>query len=101
MQHAASHTTTVQPSSHNQRHILIGKQWLHTSTGITRINTHLYPICCNLSYGNQDSLIITPSRLSLNLLGQLQSPFDFRMRVEIISFGYRNIIIIIDIYMII
>jgi len=27
MQHAASHTTTVQPSSHNQRHVLIGKQW--------------------------------------------------------------------------
>jgi len=27
MQHAASHTTTLQPSSHNQRHILIGKQW--------------------------------------------------------------------------
>ena len=27
MQHAASHTTAVQPSSHSQRHILIGKQW--------------------------------------------------------------------------
>jgi len=27
MQHAASHTTAVQPSSHNQRHVLIGKQW--------------------------------------------------------------------------
>ena len=27
MQHAASHTTTVQPFSHNQRHVLIGKQW--------------------------------------------------------------------------
>jgi len=27
MQHAASHTTTVQPSSHDQRHVLIGKQW--------------------------------------------------------------------------
>jgi len=27
MQHAALHTTTVQPSSHNQRHVLIGKQW--------------------------------------------------------------------------
>ena len=27
MQHAASHTTTVQPSSHNQRHVLIDKQW--------------------------------------------------------------------------
>ena len=27
MQHAASHTTTVQHSSHNQRHVLIGKQW--------------------------------------------------------------------------
>ena len=27
MQHAASHTTTVQPSSHNQRHVLTGKQW--------------------------------------------------------------------------
>ena len=27
MQHAASNTTTVQPSSHNQRHVLIGKQW--------------------------------------------------------------------------
>ena len=27
MQHAALHTTTIQPSSHNQRHILIGKQW--------------------------------------------------------------------------
>jgi len=27
MQHAASHTTTLQPSSHNQRHVLIGKQW--------------------------------------------------------------------------
>jgi len=27
MQHAASYTTTVQPSSHNQRHVLIGKQW--------------------------------------------------------------------------
>ena len=27
MQHAASHTTTVQPSSHNQTHVLIGKQW--------------------------------------------------------------------------
>ena len=26
MQHAASHTTAVQPSSHNQRHVLIGKQ---------------------------------------------------------------------------
>jgi len=25
MQHAASHTTTVQPSSHNQRHVLIGR----------------------------------------------------------------------------
>ena len=22
-----NHTTTVQPSSHNQRHVLIGKQW--------------------------------------------------------------------------
>jgi len=27
MQHAASNTTTVPPSSHNQRHVLIGKQW--------------------------------------------------------------------------
>jgi len=27
MQHAASHTTTVQPSAHNQWYILIGKQW--------------------------------------------------------------------------
>jgi len=27
MLHAALHTTTVQPSSHNQRHVLIGKQW--------------------------------------------------------------------------
>jgi len=27
MQHAASHTTTVQPSAHNQRYIVIGKQW--------------------------------------------------------------------------
>jgi len=27
MQHAAPHTTAVQPSSHNQRHVLIGKQW--------------------------------------------------------------------------
>ena len=27
MQHAASHTTTVQPACHNQRHVLIGKQW--------------------------------------------------------------------------
>ena len=27
MQHAASHTAAVQPSSHNQRHVLIGKQW--------------------------------------------------------------------------
>ena len=27
MQHTALHTTTVQPSSHNQRHVLIGKQW--------------------------------------------------------------------------
>ena len=27
MQHTAWHTTTVQPSSHNQRHVLIGKQW--------------------------------------------------------------------------
>ena len=27
MQHIASHTTTVQPSSHNQWCILIGKQW--------------------------------------------------------------------------
>ena len=27
MQHAASHTTTVQPSSHNQWYVLIGKQW--------------------------------------------------------------------------
>ena len=27
MHHAASHTTAVQPSSHNQRHVLIGKQW--------------------------------------------------------------------------
>ena len=26
MQHAASHTTTAQPSSHNQRYVLIGKQ---------------------------------------------------------------------------
>ena len=26
MQHAVSHTTAVQPSSHNQRHVLIGKQ---------------------------------------------------------------------------
>jgi len=31
MQHAASHTTTVQPSSHNQRHFLIGKQWYHAT----------------------------------------------------------------------
>ena len=27
MQHAASLTTAVQPSSHNQWHVLIGKQW--------------------------------------------------------------------------
>ena len=27
MQHAASHTTAVQPSSYNQRLVLIGKQW--------------------------------------------------------------------------
>ena len=27
MQHTAPHTATVQPSSHNQRHVLIGKQW--------------------------------------------------------------------------
>ena len=27
MQHTASHTTTVQPSSHNQWYVLIGKQW--------------------------------------------------------------------------
>jgi len=27
MQHAASHTTTIQPSSHNKWYILIGKQW--------------------------------------------------------------------------
>jgi len=27
MQHAASHTTTIQPSSYNEKHILIGKQW--------------------------------------------------------------------------
>jgi len=27
MQHTALHTTTVQPSSHNQWYVLIGKQW--------------------------------------------------------------------------
>jgi len=48
MQHAASHTTAVQPSSHNQRHVLIGKQWYqlpeltptNSNSGINRQKTY-------------------------------------------------------------
>jgi len=41
MQHAASHTTTVQPSSHNQRHVLIGKQQHCAGERIFKIGEHL------------------------------------------------------------
>ena len=45
LQHAASHTTTIQPSCHNQRHILIGKQWYQLLACMSSIS-----ICCRILY---------------------------------------------------
>ena len=53
MQHAASHTTTVQPSSHNQRHVLIGKQWYQLPELIpTNSNSGLHR-CISISIHTQ------------------------------------------------
>jgi len=46
MQHAALHTTTVQPSSHNQRHVLIGKQCKQYKTKVSSIKqSHMLIVC--------------------------------------------------------
>ena len=53
LQHAASHTTTIQPSSHNQRHILIGKQWYQLPELIpTNSNSGLHH-CISISIHTQ------------------------------------------------
>ena len=53
MQHVASHTTTVQPSSHNQRHVLIGKQWYQLPELIpTNSNSGLHS-CLRISIQTQ------------------------------------------------
>ena len=53
MQHAASHTTAVQPSSHNQRHALIGKQWYQLPELIpTNSNSGLHS-CISVSIHTQ------------------------------------------------
>ena len=54
MQHAALHTTTVQPSSHNQRHVLIGKQWYQLP--------ELIEILTGKTVSNHSSLIFTNVR---------------------------------------
>ena len=43
MQHTASHTTTVQPSSHNRWYVLIGKQWYQLPVLIPT-NSKFWPI---------------------------------------------------------
>jgi len=49
MQHATSYTTTAQPSSHNQRHVLIGKQWYQLPELIpTNSNSGLYRISISI-----------------------------------------------------
>ena len=53
MQHAASHTTAVQPSSHNQRHVLIGKQWYQLPELIpTNSNSGLHNCVANNNNNN-------------------------------------------------
>ena len=47
------HTTTVQPSSHNQRHVLIGKQWYQLPELIpTNSNSGLHS-CISISIHTQ------------------------------------------------
>jgi len=64
MQHAASHTTTIQPSSHNQRHILIGKQWYQLPELIpTNSNSGLHH-CISISIHTQHVTQVTWQKLT-------------------------------------
>jgi len=62
MQHAALHTTTVQPSSHNQRHDLIGKQW-HQLPELIPTNSFSSFISFSM-YSFQESLIPLSSTIT-------------------------------------
>jgi len=53
MQHAASHTTAVQPSSHNQRHVLIGKR---RNEGRNELINLKLTVVIPRQHGNFDSL---------------------------------------------
>ena len=67
MQHAASHTTTVQPSSHNQRHVLIGKQWYQLPELIPANSNSGLHICISISILTQQmgTLYVVKSRIDL------------------------------------
>ena len=55
VQHAASHTTAVQPSSHDQTHVLIGKQWYQLPELVpTNSNSGLHS-CISVSIHTQEA----------------------------------------------
>ena len=58
MQHAASHTTAVQPSSHNQRHVLIGKQWYQLPELIPTNSKSDSPIALVKQSANSTAIVI-------------------------------------------
>ena len=83
MQHAASHTTTVQPSSHNQRHVFIGKQWHQLPELIpTNSNSGLHS-CFSISI----TLNMSPRKV-------VERIFEHRIRQQIViddmQFGFLN-----------